>query len=194
MTPRRCSCSCSRASRSPAGAQPHAPTDQTVLSAIAAVSTRRWSGSTPWDVEAAGIGRRARRPRARPPHADHRLMTVCDAQQDTLILHDGVRNLLHQTRVRRRRAPPESSRCGEERMLAALSARRPRPRHSDHDRARERHGPSCRGAASCSPPTAPAERRGTIGVLGSPYGIRAGGARVRYWRQRVGRAVGRALS
>jgi heat-inducible transcriptional repressor len=175
-----------------------APTDQAVLSAIASGLNAAAVG-----LDSAGL---TRLPESVGTHAtlEHDLvgqiisfMAVCDAQQDTLILHDGVRNLLHH---------PEFGDVDllhqvievveEERMLAALISA------ADLD-----HGVQIMigresGMAELSRCSlvlttyrAGAERRGTIGVLGSTRMAYAQvGPRVRYVAQRVGRAVGRALS
>jgi heat-inducible transcriptional repressor len=175
-----------------------APTNQAVLSAIASGLNAAAVG-----LDSAGL---TRLPESVGTHAtlEHDLvgqiisfMAVCDAQQDTLILHDGVRNLLHH---------PEFGDVDllhqvievveEERMLAALISA------ADLD-----HGVQIMigresGMAELSRCSlvlttyrAGAERRGTIGVLGSTRMAYAQvGPRVRYVAQRVGRAVGRALS
>lgn len=175
-----------------------APADQATLSAIAAGLNAVVVG-----LNAAGM---SRIPESVGPHAvlERELlrqiiafMAVVDAQQDTLILHDGVRNLLRQ---------PEFGDVDllqqvievveEERMLAALITA------ADLD-----HGVQIMigresGVAELSRCSlvlttyrAGAERRGTIGVLGSTRMAYAQvGPRVRYVAQRVGRAVERALS
>jgi heat-inducible transcriptional repressor len=175
-----------------------APTDQSVLSAIAAGL----------NVVVVGLNaaEMSRLPDSVGPHAALErdllnqiitFITVCDAQQDTLILHDGVRNLLHQPEFGDVELLQQVIEVvEEERMLAALISA------ADLD-----HGVQIMigresGMAELSRCSlvlttyrAGAERRGTIGVLGSTRMAYAQvGPRVRYVAQRVGRAVGRALS
>jgi heat-inducible transcriptional repressor len=175
-----------------------APTDQSVLSAIAA------------GLNAVAVGLNAaamsRLPESVGQHAalEHELltqiiafMTVCDAQQDTLILHDGVRNLLHQPEFGDVELLQQVIEVvEEERMLAALISA------ADLDHGIQIMIGRESGMAELSRCSlvlttyrAGAERRGTIGVLGSTRMAYAQvGPRVRYVAQRVGRAVGRALS
>ncbi len=175
-----------------------APADQAVLSAIASELNAVAVG-----LDSTGL---ARLPESVGTHAQVErelvaqiiaFMTVCDAQQDTLILHDGVRNLLHH---------PEFGDVDllhqvievveEERMLAALISA------ADLDRGVQIMIGRESGMAELSRCSlvlttyrAGADRRGTIGVLGSTRMAYAQvGPRVRYVAQRVGRAVGRALS
>jgi heat-inducible transcriptional repressor len=175
-----------------------APTDQSVLSAIAAGLNAVVVG-----LNAAGM---SRLPESIGEHAalEHDLltqiiafMTVCDAQQDTLILHDGVRNLLHQPEFGDVELLQQVIEVvEEERMLAALISA------ADLDHGIQIMIGRESGMAELSRCSlvlttyrAGAERRGTIGVLGSTRMAYAQvGPRVRYVAQRVGRAVGRALS
>jgi heat-inducible transcriptional repressor len=172
--------------------------DQSVLSAIAAGLNAVVVG-----LNAAGM---SRLPESIGAHAplEHDLltqiiafMTVCDAQQDTLILHDGVRNLLHQPEFGDVELLQQVIEVvEEERMLAALISA------ADLDHGIQIMIGRESGMAELSRCSlvlttyrAGAERRGTIGVLGSTRMAYAQvGPRVRYVAQRVGRAVGRALS
>ena len=103
-------------------------------------------------------------------------MTVCDAQQDTLILHDGVRNLLHQPEFGDVELLQQVIEVvEEERMLAALISA------ADLDHGIQIMIGRESGMAELSRCSlvlttyrAGAERRGTIGVLGlDPDGVRA---------------------
>ena len=124
-------------------------------------------------------------------------MRSVDAQQDTLVVHDGVRNLLHQPEfgdvalLQRVIAVVE-----EERTLAALIAQMQLGRGVQVMIGREN---SIEDLSRCSlvltTYRAGTDRRGTIGVLGPTrmlYGQVA--PRVRYVAQRVGRALERVLS
>ena len=173
------------------------PTDQTVLSAIAAGLNAVVVG-----LNAAGM---SRLPEFVGEHSalEHDLlaqivafMTVCDAQQDTLILHDGVRNLLDQPEFGDVELLQQVIEVvEEERMLAALISA------ADLDHGIQiMIGRESGMAELYAQPGADNLSRGcgtpgTIGVLGSTRMAYAQvGPRVRYVAQRVGRAVGRALS
>jgi heat-inducible transcriptional repressor len=174
------------------------PSDQAVLSAIAAGLNAVAVG-----LNAAGM---SRLPESVGTHAALErdlltqiiaFMTVCDAQQDTLILHDGVRNLLHQPEFGDVELLQQVIEVvEEERMLAALISA------ADLDHGIQIMIGRESGMAELSRCSlvlttyrAGVERRGTIGVLGSTRMAYAQvGPRVRYVAQRVGRAVGRALS
>ena len=124
-------------------------------------------------------------------------MGSVDAQQDTLILHDGVRNLLHQPEFGDVDVLQQVIEVVEEqRMLAALMAQVDRDSGLQIMIGREN---SLAELSRCSlvltTYRAGEERRGTIGVLGPtrmPYPQVA--PRVRYAAQRVGRALERVLS
>lgn len=176
----------------------HTPTDQAVLSAIAAGLNAVVVGLDATEM--------ARLPESVGTHAALErdllgqivaFMAVNDAKRDTLILHDGVRNLLHQPEFGDVELLQQVIEVvEEERMLAALISA------ADLD-----HGVQIMigresGMAELSRCSlvlttyrAGPERRGTIGVLGSTRMAYAQvSPRVRYVAQRVGRAVGRALS
>ena len=124
-------------------------------------------------------------------------MRSVDAQQDTLIIHDGVRNLLHQPEFGDVDLLQQVIEVVEEqRMLAALIAQVDRDSGVQIMIGREN---SLAELSRCSLVLTTyrggAERRGTIGVLGStrmPYAQVA--PRVRFVAQRVGRALERVLS
>jgi heat-inducible transcriptional repressor len=174
------------------------PTDQGVLSAIASGLNAAVVGLNAADMsrlpESVGLHAGLERDLLTQIVA---FMTVCDAQQDTLILHDGVRNLLHQPEFGDVELLQQVIEVvEEERMLAALISA------ADLDHGIQIMIGRESGMAELSRCSlvlttyrAGAERRGTIGVLGSTRMAYAQvGPRVRYVAQRVGRAVGRALS
>ena len=130
-------------------------------------------------------------------------MRSVDAQQDTLILHDGVRNLLHQPEF------GDADTAGdvdllrhvievveEQRMLAALIAQVDRDSGVQIMIGRENNlAELSRCSLVLTTYRAGPERRGTIGILGStrmPYGHVA--PRVRDVAARVGHALERVLS
>lgn len=120
-----------------------------------------------------------------------------DAQQETLILHDGVRNLLRQPEFGDVDLLQQVIEVVEEqRMLAALIARVDRDSGVQIMIGREN---SLAELSRCSlvltTYRAGGDRRGTIGVLGPtrmPYAQVA--PRVRFVAQRIGQAVERVLS
>lgn len=124
-------------------------------------------------------------------------MASVDAQQDTLVIHDGVRNLLRQPEfgdvelLQQVIAVVE-----EERTLAALIAQLELDRGVQIMIGRENGMVELsRCSLVLTTYRAGGERRGTIGVLGPtrmPYGQVA--PRVRFVAQRVGRALERVLS
>ncbi|MBV9100242.1 MAG: heat-inducible transcription repressor HrcA [Candidatus Dormibacteraeota bacterium] len=124
-------------------------------------------------------------------------MASVDAQQDTLVLHDGVRNLLRQPEfgdvelLQQVIAVVE-----EERTLAALIAQLELDRGVQIMIGRENGVVELsRCSLVLTTYRAGGDRRGTIGVLGPtrmPYGQVA--PRVRFVAQRVGRALERVLS
>ena len=146
-----------------------APTDQSVLSAIAA------------GLNAVVVGLNAaemsRLPDSVGQHAALErdlltqiitFMTVCDAQQDTLILHDGVRNLLHQPEFGDVELLQQVIEVvEEERMLAALISAADLDHGVQIMIGRESVAELSRCSLVLTTYRAGAERRGTIGVLGS---------------------------
>ncbi|MFN2582290.1 MAG: heat-inducible transcriptional repressor HrcA [Candidatus Dormibacteria bacterium] len=126
-----------------------------------------------------------------------RFMQAVDAQQDTLILHDGVRNLLHQPEFGDVDLLQQVIELVEEqRMLAALIAEVERDAGVQIMIGREN---SLAELSRCSlvltTYRAGQERRGTVGVLGPTRMAYAQIApRVRYVAQRVGRVMERVLS
>ncbi len=124
-------------------------------------------------------------------------MGSVDAQQDTLVVHDGVRNLLRQPEfVDVDLLQQVIAVVEEERTLAALIAQLQIDRGVQIMIGRENGLVELsRCSLVLTTYRAGGERRGTIGVLGPtrmPYG--QVGPRVRYVAQRVGRALGRVLS
>ena len=169
-------------------------TDQTALSALAAALNSEVAGLDAVAIESSGSDDAVRR---EVLAAVVTLMRSVDAQQDTLVVHDGVRNLLRQPEfgdvelLRQVIAVVE-----EERTLAALIAQLDLGRGVQVMIGREN---SIEELSRCSlvltTYRAGADRRGTIGVLGPTrmlYGQVA--PRVRYVAQRLGRALERVLS
>lgn len=120
-----------------------------------------------------------------------------DAQQETLVLHDGVRNLLRQPEFGDVELLQQVIEVVEEqRMLAALIARVDRDSGVQIMIGRETNlAELSRCSLVLTTYRAGGHRRGTIGVLGPtrmPYAQVA--PRVRYVAQRIGHAVERVLS
>ncbi|MBV8301125.1 MAG: heat-inducible transcription repressor HrcA [Candidatus Dormibacteraeota bacterium] len=170
------------------------PSDQAALSALAAALNTDVAGLDAVAIESSESDDAARR---EVLAAVVTLMRSVDAQQDTLVVHDGVRNLLRQPEfgdvelLRQVIAVVE-----EERTLAALIAQLDLGRGVQIMIGREN---SIEELSRCSlvltTYRAGADRRGTIGVLGPTrmlYGQVA--PRVRYVAQRLGRALERVLS
>jgi len=174
------------------------PADQAALSALAQAL----------NAELQGLDARAIEPLATPTGSRGSLrrelltaivqfMRSVDAQQDTLILHDGVRNLLHQPEfgdVDLLRHVIEV--VEEQRMLAALIAQVDRDSGVQIMIGRENNlAELSRCSLVLTTYRAGSERRGTIGILGStrmPYAHVA--PRVRDVAARVGNALERVLS
>lgn len=124
-------------------------------------------------------------------------MSSVDAQQDTLVVHDGVRNLLRQPEFGDVELLQQVIQVvEEERTLAALIAQMHLDRGVQIMIGRENGLVELsRCSLVLTTYRAGGDRRGTIGVLG-PTRMLYGqvGPRVRYVAQRVGRALERVLS
>jgi heat-inducible transcriptional repressor len=171
--------------------------EQVELTKLAAALNHDLAGLDADGITASVEGRREVALRAEVVREMGQFLHTVDEQQETLVLHDGVRNLLRQPEfgdvdlLQQVIAVVE-----EQRMLAALIAQV--DRHSGVQIMIGREN-SLAELSRCSlvltTYRSGGERRGTIGVLGPtrmPYAQVA--PRVRYVAQRIGRALERVLS
>ncbi|MBV8195111.1 MAG: heat-inducible transcription repressor HrcA [Candidatus Dormibacteraeota bacterium] len=172
-------------------------TEQSALSALAAALNEKLAGLDATAIAALTASEGGDQLRREVQAAIVGFLGSIDAQQDTLILHDGVRNLLHQPEFGDVDLLQQVIEVVEEqRVLAALIAQVERDAGVQIMIGREN---SLAELSRCSlvltTYRAGGERLGTIGVLGPtrmPYQQVA--PRVRYVALRVGRALERVLS
>ena len=172
-------------------------TDQPQLTALAAVLNQDLIGLDADAIAApAGTGRGGSLRTHVGAEIAQFLRTV-DAQQETLVLHDGVRNLLRQPEFGDVELLQQVIEVVEEqRMLAALIAQVDRDSGVQIMIGRENNlAELSRCSLVLTTYRSGGDRRGTIGVLGPtrmPYAQVA--PRVRYVAQQIGRALERVLS
>ena len=175
----------------------HRDSDQSQLTALAAVLNQELVGLDADAIAAlAGAGRGGSLRTHVAAEIAQFLRTV-DSQQETLVLHDGVRNLLRQPEFGDVELLQQVIEVVEEqRMLAALIAQVDRDSGVQIMIGRENNlAELSRCSLVLTTYRSGGERRGTIGVLGPtrmPYAQVA--PRVRYVAQQIGRALERVLS
>ena len=175
----------------------HRDSDQPQLTALAAVLNQELVGLDADAIAAlAGAGRGGSLRTHVAAEIAQFLRTV-DSQQETLVLHDGVRNLLRQPEFGDVELLQQVIEVVEEqRMLAALIAQVDRDSGVQIMIGRENNlAELSRCSLVLTTYRSGGERRGTIGVLGPtrmPYAQVA--PRVRYVAQQIGRALERVLS
>jgi heat-inducible transcriptional repressor len=170
--------------------------DQVALSALAADLNDLLAGLDASAITALVADAGSTELRGEMLRAIVRFMTSVDAQQDTLVIHDGVRNLLHQPEFGDVELLQQVIAVVEEqRLLAALIAQVELDAGVQIMIGRENNvAELSRCSLVLTTYRAGADRRGTIGVLGPtrmPYGQVA--PRVRFVAQRAGRALERVL-
>ena len=171
--------------------------DQQRLTALAGVLNNEVVGLDADGIAALPPGPREQTLRRQVLSDIEQFLRSVDAQQETLILHDGVRNLLRQPEFGDVDLLQQVIEVVEEqRMLAALIARVDRDSGVQIMIGRENDlAELSRCSLVLTTYRAGGDRRGTIGVLGPtrmPYAQVA--PRVRYVAQRIGHAIERVLS